>query len=288
MKFFASVIVVMLWAAGAGPAGAAITLGNAQGGSSLFLSVWDNTRQVSYTRNLGYTLNTFLPSGLTTLATDGSPYGTPVTGDKTPAAGLSIVFPPGSSTLFETAFSGSNPANLRWNVAAYDNLSNPAAGLSRVITTASAAPQPTNAGIDNIVTGGWNYLGALISDSPILTQDAVTTFDPNRPSYAGNANWGNNLNGGGIESAATGLTSTIAFYYLARSTEAGAGPDAATLLPYGANGIAATWSLAADGTATYSLAAVPLPASAWLFMAGVGAFAGLARRGKAAKKTVSD
>ena len=283
MKFFANVLVVMLWATCAGSAAAAITLGNSQGGSSLFLSVWDNARQVSYTRNLGYTLNTFLPSGLTTLATDGSPYGTPVTGDKTPAAGLSIVFAPGN-TLFETAFAGSNLASLRWNVAAYDNLSNSAAGLSRVITTASAAPQTTNSGIDNIVTGGWNYLGALISDSAILTQDAVTTFDPNRPSYAGNANWGNNLNGVGIESAASGLTGTIAFYYLARSTEAGASPDAATVLPYGANGLAATWSLAADGTATYTLAAVPLPASAWLFMAGLGAFAGLARRGKNAKR----
>lgn len=283
MKFFANVLVVMLWATCAGSVAAAITLGNSQGGSSLFLSVWDNARQVSYTRNLRYTLNTFLPSGLTTLATDGSPYGTPVTGDKTPAAGLSIVFAPGN-TLFETAFAGSNLASLRWNVAAYDNLSNPAAGLSRVITTASAAPQTTNSGIDNIVTGGWNYLGALISDSAIVTQDAVTTFDPNRPSYAGNANWGNNLNGGGIESAASGLNGTIAFYYLARSTEAGAGTDAATLLPYGANGLAATWSLAADGTATYALTAVPLPASAWLFMAGLGAFAGLARRGKNAKR----
>ena len=285
MKFFASLVVVMLWATCAGSAAATITLGNSQGGSSLFLSVWDNARQVSYTRNLGYTLNTFLPSGLTTLATDGSPYGTPVTGDKTPAAGSSIVFALGN-TLFETPFAGSNVVRLRWDVAAYDNLSNSEAGLSRAITTALAAPQAANSGIDKHRHGRLDVPRSADLRFGYRHGRRGHRLRPRPPFLSRQRQLGKQPERRGIESAASGLTGTIDFYYLARSTEAGASPDAAKVLPYGANGLAATWSLATDGTATYTLAAVPLPASAWLFMAGLSAFAGLVRRRKAAKKTI--
>lgn len=280
---FSCACFILCAALASSPAGAALTMGNSQGGSSLVLSVWDNSRNVSYTRNLGPTLNGFLPSGLTTLDTDGSPYGVPVTGDKTPVNGLSISFAP-DSTLFTTAFADSNPANLRWNVVAYDNLSFPVAGVSRVITTATAMPQSTNNGIDNIGVGGFNYLGALLSASAIATQQSVTvTTGPFQPGYAGNATWGASLNNGGLDSAAAGLSSAIGFYYLARTAVTGANDTPATALRYGNGDQFASWSLSAGGTATYSLtAAVPLPASVWMFGAGLTGFVGLVRHRRVA------
>lgn len=267
-----------------------MTLGNAQGGSSLFLSVWDNARQLSYTRNLGLTLNTFLPTGLTTLPTDGGSNGFPVIGDKTPAVGLELVFPTGDN-LFQTAFAASNPNNLRWNIAAYDDQSKPSSGLARVITTASAPPAPKNRNIDSIVTGGGNYLEALLVVTQIATQNAVTqSINVFNASYAGNANWGSELNSSGVESAGIGFSGSLGFYYLARSAAQYApnqAPDAAaTVLPYGNANQFARWTLSSDGTATYTLAAVPLPASAWLFLAGLGAFAGFARRSQARRRPV--
>lgn len=282
-------VVGVLCVFAAGPAAAAITLGNAQGGSSLFLSVWDNARNVSYTRNLGYTLNSFLPSGLTTLNTDGTPYGTPTTGSMTPASGLALSFPAGD-TLFSTAFAASDPANVRWNVVAYDNLSFDVGGLGRVITTASSRPGTTNSGIDNIGAGGFGYLGALLSAYAIATQNSVTvTTSPFQPAYAGNGTWGPSLNGGGLDSAA-GFASELAFYYLARTTFTGSNEAPATSLRYGNADHFASWRLSRDGTATYTLAAVgaaavPLPASAWLLGAGLAGFIGLARRRKPDRDT---
>src|SRR5262249_32381775 len=99
---------------------------------SLFLSVWDSSTggTQSYVRDLGLTLNQFLPSGTTISAADGGGVG-----DKTPAGGLHLSF--ATDPLFASTFAGVSAANLRWNVTAGDftttgaNNSNPL----RLLTT---------------------------------------------------------------------------------------------------------------------------------------------------------
>src|SRR5262249_34178407 len=65
---------------------------------SLFLAVWDVSGR-SYVRDLGLTLNDFLPTGTTIAAADGGGVG-----DKTPAAGLHLTF--AADPLFQSNFAG--------------------------------------------------------------------------------------------------------------------------------------------------------------------------------------
>ncbi len=271
----------------AGQASAAITEGNVQGGSSLFLSVWDATRSISYTRNLGTNLNGFLPSSITTLPNDGNVAGTPVTGNRTPEAGLTASFP--GDALFTSTFAVSNPDNVQWNVVAFDQNASTNTGLSRVSSTATSPPGTTNAGIGLIAFGGQAYLTALLNDYPLFAspnQNSVVATDPSLGSYAGQGSWGEGLNGGNIASAGTGFSGDLGFFYLARTQISGLNSTLATNLRYGNSAGFARWSLAANGTATYTLdsaamAPVPLPPAVGLFGAGLAAFWGLARRRKA-------
>lgn len=281
MKLLAAVAVMAV----AGQASAAITLGSVQGGSSLFLSVWDATTNESYIRNLGVNLNAFLPSTRTTLATDGNVNGTPITGDKTPDAGLNLLF--AGDSLFTSTFGNNDAANINWNIVAFDNQSSAGSGLSRVITTAAGAPGTTNAGIGLIGGGGTNYLSTLIQQTTLGgASNSVVVTDPSSAAFAGAGNWDVGLNGGlNGSSAGAGYASQLGFYYLARSVVSGSNSALATQEQFGNTTGFATWTLDATGAANYVLAgevaAVPVPAAVWMLGSGLIGLFGAARRRKA-------
>lgn len=288
MKLLAAIAVMAV----AGQASAAITLGSVQGGSSLFLSVWDPTTNESYTRNLGVNLNAFLPSTRTTLPTDGNVNGTAITGDKTPNAGLNLTF--AGDALYTSTFGNNDPANILWNIVAFDNQASAGSGLSRVITTAQAAPGTTNAGIGTIGAGGTNYLNTLIAQTTLGgAANSVVVTDPTSAAFAGfnGANgWDVGLNGGlNGNSAGTGYTSQLGFYYLARTQVSSANSTAATQEQFGNTSGFATWTLDATGAATYALAgevaAVPVPAAVWMLGSGLIGLFGAARRRKATEQS---
>jgi hypothetical protein len=282
MKFNLQVLAAAAALAVAGQASAALTAGNAPGGSSLVLSVWDSVANVSYTRVLGNNvLNSFLPSGFTTLPGDGTTPGTPTTGDKTPELGLTLNF--AGDGLFTTTFAGSNAANIQWNVVAFDTVNNSAGsgGYSRVITTATGMPATVNGGMATMTQGANSYFNALLAQTNIgntgVNSAAVT--DPNSQAFAGSATFGSGLNSGlQGSSSGTGFGQTLSFYYLARSAFQGGTSTSATILQYANSVGGATWSLAADGTATYNVSAVPLPATFWLMASGLVAMGGYMRR----------
>lgn len=278
MNFKLNALMGILVVGAAGQATAAVTLGQAQGGSSLILSVWDTTTNESYTRNLGPNLNGFLPTGLTTLPNDGNVAGTAVSGDKSPDAGLVVPF--AGDALYTTTFGNNDPANINWNIVAYDAVSSIGGGLSRVLTTANSIPGTTNAGIGLISSGAASYLTSLIDNTNIGSagvNSAVMT-DTSLAAFAGNAGWGDSLNGANLSTSTTGYTNSLSFYYLARTQVSGLNSTLATQRLFANSANTAAWTLAADGTATYTLSPVPMPPALWLISAGLLGVLGASRR----------
>lgn len=285
MKLKLKLLASMLALAAAGQASAAITQGSVQGGSSLILSVWDAVRNVSYTRNLGTNLNGFLPSTRTTGTNDGNVPGTPITGDKTPESGLTLNF--AGDSLFASTFAPSLASDVQWNVTAFDNVANSLQNLSRILTTTQGEPLTINGGITLSTQGMTNYLTTL--DPAFASANSVAVTDPGSAGYAGGGAFGDDLNGGLQGSSSQfGFGTTLDFFYLARSVDSGSGSFDATKQQFGNSSGTATWTLAADGTATYALAgevaAVPVPAAAWLLASGLVVGLKSARRRKAAAK----
>lgn len=283
MNLLAAVAVMAI----AGQASAAdITLGSVQGGSSLFLSVWDSTTNESYVRNLGTNLNSFLPTGMTTLPGDGTTIGTSDVGNKTPSTGLTSSF--AGDALFTSTFGNNDAANIQWNIVAFDDQASVTKGLSRVITTVNGEATPTNAGIGAMTFGMTNYLTAI--GTALASAGSAVFTDPGVASFAGGDGFGDALNGGlQGSSSGTGFDAVLDFYYFARTVVSGVNSTLATVQQYANGANAAHWTLAADGTATYSLAAedgppaeVPVPAAAWLLGSGLISVLGAARRRKKA------
>ncbi len=270
MKFnlkMIAVAVAMVSAAGA--ANAALTTGN---NGSLAIVAYSQSTNAWYIRDTGYLLNSFLPSSVTTLSGDGS-----VTGDKTPAAGLTIdktVTASFGDSSFSTWLSGQTQADVRWFVSAVDSVGTTSSNRKRFISSSADIGQTaTNGQVDQyIASGAAGGLATLFGSGTL----SVTGTDA--PSAFG-TNFG--LGGAGLAS----IGDAVGLFYFARSTNTGSTTAASTGTQYGNATGYATVSLAANGDFTYNVpaaSAVPVPAAAWLLGSGLLAMGGAIRRRKAA------
>jgi hypothetical protein len=279
MKFnlkMIAVAVAMVSAAGA--ANAALATGN---NGSLAIAAFNVVTNDWYIRDTGYLLNSFLPNGVTTLSGDGA-----VTGDKTPAAGLTL----NSSTTsgfatdatWSTFMGGQTSSDIRWFVSAVDSSGTAtASNVKRFITSsANADESATNGNLDGYISSA--NAGGLGTVYGSGSNGATSSWAAAATSAAPSA-WSTNF-GLGVDGLAS-LGDSVGLFYFARSTGTGSTTSAATKTQFGNATGYATVSLGADGNFSFNVpaaSAVPVPAAAWLFGSGLLAMGGVIRRRKAA------
>ncbi len=273
MKFNLKVLAAAAIMVAASGANAALT-DAAAGNSSLALVAFNPTTNAYYVRDLGYTLNSFLPSSVTTTAIDGG--GTAVTGTQTPEAGANITWADTNGT-FASWVAGQS--SVLWTVAAGD--ASTAAGTTnqtRALVAFGTAPVTaiTNTTVRGAV-GSANGVSGLATQNPGLGYDA--TGATVLPSFLSNNAFG--------AATLTALGSAASLYYYVTTAGTGASTTAANFTIFGNSLNTATLTLAANGVLTYDLqpaavSAVPVPAAAWLLGSGLLSLGGMVRRRRAA------
>lgn len=242
----------------------------------LFLTVWDVTTNRSYVRDLGTSINSFLPGGALTSE-----------------AGANVVFPTiGASTLFTTHFAASNIANIRWTVTGVDNTEGEGAGDgSRFVSAFSTNPGTIlNGSVRGFATTAVNFAGELILNSGVDFTGAPAEYFSTGLSATdgGGAGWQPLIIAQSLPGAIISGFGSAGFYLGATSNDnSDQDPaNAAPVVRFANSGFFSTLTLGTDGVVTYNLdasvAAVPLPAAVWLMGAGLMALGGAARRRKVA------
>lgn len=241
---------------------------------TLFLTVWDVNTNKSYVRDLGVDLDNFLPGASA----------------KTPEAGLNQVFANlPSSTLFATQFGASSSANIRWTVVGVDGIEGEGAGNgSRSVSAFGSNPGTiVNGSVRGFAALAINFAGDLNQNTNVgefgeYGSTGTTATD------GGGTGWGGSIAGVGLPGAIVSGFGSAGFYLGATSNDTSdLDPSNASPMVRFANSLNfATMTLGSDGALTYNLepalAAVPVPAAAWLMGAGLVAFGGAMRRRKAA------
>lgn len=261
----------------AGAAQADLTTGATNNGS-LVLTAFNTVNKAWYIRDLGFTIDQFLPSGVA--ASVGNPASLLI-GDKTPEAGL--VLNAGNTTNFADAafaswYSAQTPADVRWNVSGGDSLSGGANGVVRsILSSANLSETSTNGNVTNFVSASnWGSAAGFFGTGTLSKSDA-TGANPYQTSLDSNFLMG-------ADGLATIGQDAGLFYFARISGTTGAAAQGGA---FGNSLNKAVVSLAANGDFSYTLAPaavspVPVPAAAWLMGAGLVALGGVVRRRKVA------
>ncbi len=260
----------------AGGAQADITTQNTNNGN-MVLTVFNQVNKAWYIRDLGFTIDTFMPTG--TLASVGNPTSALV-GNKTPEAGL-LLNAANTANFGDAAwgswFAAQTANDLRWTVSAGDTLSGGVQGFQRLITSSTNLSETaTNGNVGNFV-GPSNYGSSQgFFNSATLSRFDSTGANPYQASLDTNFL----LGGDGLAT----IGQNAGLFYFARNSSSSTSQS--TGGAFSNSAFAAVVSLAANGDFSYTLApanvaAVPLPAAAWLMGAGLMAMGGMIRRRKA-------
>jgi hypothetical protein len=276
MKFQLKSLAIVAAMVAAGSAHADLTTITAN--TSFAMVAFNTTTSSYYVRDLGYTLNTFLPSSVTTTATDGG--GTAVTGDKTAEAGANITWGDTDGN-FASWIAAQTSGSIVWTVAAGDaSAAAGTANLSRAIVALSQTPISvvTNNTVRQgvVAAAGAAGLGGQNNPMGYSTSSLVTGLTVISAATTNNVFGAETL---------TALGSSAGLFYFTTTAGTGSSTVAASQVQYGNSAGFASLTLSNAGVLTYALApavvsSVPLPDTIWLMGAGLMAVGGLVRRNK--------
>lgn len=232
------------------------------GSGSVLVSIWDEVRGVSIVQHLGLTLNDILPdAGMTTEGT---------------------VLNFGTIDQFASVFAGSNAADIQYTVIAGDAQGQVFSGKRIAVSFSGNSYSINNAAVSGAATAIQQYTSTwLNSASGCNGTNACVADDSGDGQYAGRDSWNDRFNGQ-VPVSAAGSIGSVLHFALAATPNSGAvaGNQAAVTLYQSANGTFGEWLLGTDGTLTYSVSAVPLPAAAWLLLSGLMGMGVVTRRRK--------
>jgi hypothetical protein len=228
---------------------------------------------------LGYSLNTILPSSVTTSLPDSTDGLTADIGNKTPNAGLQLTWAAGQ---FGTWLSAQTSGSIKWTVAAGDGyVDGGPTDLSRALVAFTAVPgvAPNNQTVRNAVgtAAGVSGLASTNNDGSVWYDKTgakvITPFKDN--------------NGFGADTL--NLLDTAAnLFYFTSTMDVGGNATTALSTAFANSAHTATLTLASSGVLTYDLqaiptvSAVPVPPSLWLMGTGLAAMGAFMRRRRAA------
>ncbi len=263
-----------------GVANAAIGNSGQNGNAELYLTVWDQAGQRSYTRDLGITIDSF--------GTANAPVSAGFTGvvDLPTSSELNIAGDANWATFIEGQ---TNVASYQWNIFAGDSNGTAGPGQRRMVYTsknddvASAAlpgvwlPNNSATGLEKTIINMDAFVNALNGvDANLAVNNSYIVTDPSLVSYGGYQ--------AGVFGAAPNLNFYASvgesqnFFYATRSGSSNAAE--ALFTKYGNAGGASAWTLAANGSLNFTppVAPVPEPGEWAMLLAGLAVVGSMARR----------
>jgi hypothetical protein len=250
----------------------------------LYLTVWDQTGQRSYTRDLGITMDTFGTANAPANAGFASFV------DTTASSNLNIAGDTNWGT-FITGQSAGQVATYQWSVYAGDSNGTSAQGQTRVLYTSKNDDQASaalpgvwvanNASVSSlstlIINNDSNVVALNGADNNPSINNSYIITDPSSFAYAG-------FQAGVFSGKAANLNPYASvgesqnFFYATRSGSSNAGE--ALFTKYGNASGASAWTLAADGSLNFTppVAPVPEPGEWAMLLAGLAVVGSMARR----------
>ena len=272
MKFKIKAVVAALAMVAAGGANAAIQSG-VTGNSEVFFSVFDSVNQISYTRDLGLTLDQILTgqNGSFTYGADAKLTSFINTAN---ASSSSLVW--NLMTGMDSTFA--DPADFpKWGLYITSNSANVAdvSFEQTFIAIGQAALFAQGANGDAFAQGGGSGTNYALNNSATSTGGS---------GYYGGPYGGNNLGNSLVISDENAIGQSMAFYHFGLNLDADGNPvtDENGNLTGAMTKFAGNWTLEADGDLSYASATapIPLPPAVLLLGSALAGLVGVARRNR--------